>query len=68
MQRSRAGRLFQVEAAETQVKSLETQLEGAPFNLENTSVYAPANGHVTSPALREGSMVVAMPFTQAMAG
>lgn len=29
--------------------------------------YAPTDGHVASLALREGSIVVAMPFTQAMA-
>ena len=67
LQQSRAGSLFEVEAAETQVKSLEAQLDGAQFNLENTSVYAPADGHVTALALREGSILMAAPFTQAMA-
>ena len=67
LQQSRAGSLFEVEAAETQVKSLEAQLDGAQFNLENTSVYASTDGHVTSLALREGSMLMAAPFTQAMA-
>ncbi len=67
LQSERAGSLFEVEAAETQVESLEAQLDAAMFNLENTSVYAPADGHVTSLALREGSVLMAAPFTQAMA-
>ncbi len=67
LQSERAGSLFEMEAAETQVESLEAQLDAAQFNLENTSVYAPADGHVTSLALREGSMLMAAPFTQAMA-
>jgi multidrug resistance efflux pump len=67
LQRERAGSIFEVEAAETQVESLEAQLDAAQFNLENTSVYAPTDGHVTSLALREGSMLMAAPLTQAMA-
>jgi len=67
LQRERAGSLFEVEAAETQVASLEAQLAAAQFNLDNTSVYAPSKGHVTSLALREGSMLMAGPLTQAMA-
>lgn len=67
LQRERAGSIYEVEAAETQVKSLEAQLDAALFNLENTDVLAPADGHVTSLALREGSMVVSLPLAQAMA-
>ena len=67
LQRERAGSIYEVEAAETQVKSLEAQLDAAVFNLENTRVLAPTDGHVTSLALREGSMVVALPLSQAMA-
>ena len=67
LQRSRAGSIYEVEAAETQVKSLEAQLDSASFNLENTEVRAPADGHVTALTLREGSMVVAAPLAQAMA-
>ena len=51
LQRERAGSIYEVEAAETQVKSLEAQLDGALFNLENAEVRAPADGHVTSLAL-----------------
>ncbi len=64
---SQAGSRYELEAAETQVESLEAQLDGAQFNLDNTSVYAPTDGHVTALGLREGSMLMGAPFTQAMA-
>lgn len=63
----RAGSTYEVEAAETQVDSLKAQLDAAEFNLENTEVRAPADGHVTTLALREGSMLMSAPLTQAMA-
>ena len=66
LQRESAGSLYEVEAAEAQVKSLEAQLDAALFNLENTEVRAPADGHVTALALREGSLLVAAPLAQAM--
>jgi len=66
LQRERAGSIYEVEAAETQVKSLEAQLDSALFNLENTEVRAPADGHVAALALRKGSMLMAAPLTQAM--
>ena len=62
----RAGSVFEVEAAETQVESLRAQLDNANFNLDSTEVRAPADGHVTNLALREGSMLMAAPLTQAM--
>jgi len=67
LQLGRAGSIYEVEAAETQVKSLEAQLDAALFNLENTEVRAPTDGHVTALSLREGSMLMAAPPTQAMA-
>lgn len=63
----RAGSVFEVEAAETQVESLRAQLDAAEFNLESTEVLAPVDGHVTNLALRPGSMLMAAPFTVAMA-
>ena len=63
----RAGSVFEVEAAETQVESLKAQLDAAEFNLESTVVRAPVDGHVTNLALRPGSMLMAAPFTVAMA-
>jgi len=63
----RAGSTFEVEAAETQVESLRAQLDSAEFNLDSTEVRAPVDGHVTNLALRPGSMLMAAPFTMAMA-
>lgn len=63
----RAGSVFEVEAAETQVESLKAQLDNAEFNLDSTEVLAPVDGHVTNLALRPGSMLMAAPFTAAMA-
>lgn len=63
----RAGSAYEVEAAETQVDSLKAQLDAAEFNLESTEVRAPVDGHVTNLALRPGSMLMAGPFTVAMA-
>ena len=62
----RAGSVFEVEAAETQVESLKAQLDNANFNLDSTEVLAPVDGHVTNLALRPGSMLMAAPLTQAM--
>lgn len=67
LQERRAGSVYEVEAAETQVESLLAQLDAAKFNLESTEVRAPADGHVTNLALREGSMLMSAPLTQAMA-
>ncbi len=67
LQKSQAGSRYELEAAETQVENLVAQLAAAQFNLVNASVYAPTDGHVTSLALREGTILMAAPFTQAMA-
>jgi len=63
----RAGSVYEVEAAETQVDSLKAQLDAAEFNLESTEVRAPVDGHVTNLALRPGTMLMSAPLTQAMA-
>jgi len=67
LQERRAGSIYEVEAAQTQVESLRAQLDAAEFNLESTEVRAPASGHVTNLALRPGSMLMSAPFIQAMA-
>jgi multidrug resistance efflux pump len=67
LQESQAGSRYEQEAAKTQVESLEAQLAAAQFNLDNSSVYAPTDGHVTALALREGTVLMAAPLTQAMA-
>lgn len=67
LQQQRAGSAYEDEAAQTQVESLRAQLDAAEFNFESTIVRAPTSGHVTNLALREGSMLMAAPFTVAMA-
>ena len=62
-----AGSVYDVEQFTGQVEQLEAQLTGARWNLEETTVRAPADGVVTSVALREGARVVNFPFAPAMA-
>lgn len=62
-----AGSVYDVEQFTGQVEQLEAQLKGARWNLEETTVRAPADGLVTSVALREGARVVNFPFAPAMA-
>ena len=62
-----AGPVYDVEQFTGQVEQLEAQLDGARWNLEETTVRAPADGFVTSVSLREGARVVNLPAVQAMA-
>ena len=62
-----AGSQYDVEQYTSQIEQLEAQLRNAEFNLEQTTVRAPADGYVTNVALRPGARVVNMPFVQAMA-
>lgn len=62
-----AGSVYDVEQFTGQVDQLEGQLLGARYNLEETTVLAPADGFVTNVALRPGARVVSFPFVQAMA-
>ena len=66
LQQQNAGSVFAVEAAEAQVESLKAQLDAAEFNLESTEVRAPADGHVTNLALREGTRVATAAVSAAM--
>src|SRR5262245_28279224 len=50
-----AGRAFDVESRQANVDQLKGQLKGAQWNLEKTTVRAPANGYVTNLALRKGA-------------
>jgi multidrug resistance efflux pump len=45
-------------------RSLEAELANAKFNLDQCTVYAPADGFVTAWTVREGTMAVPMPFSQ----
>lgn len=61
-----AGTRFQVEQSEAQVARLTAELRAAEWNLEQTTVRAPADGFVTYLALRPGQRVLSMPFQPAM--
>jgi multidrug resistance efflux pump len=62
-----AGRVFDVEQREAEVKQLRAQLTGARWNLEKTVVRAPADGFVTNVALRKGARVASLPLSPVMA-
>ena len=54
---TRAGRAFDVQQRESEVDQLKAQLDGAKWNLDKTTVRAPADGYVTNLALRKGARV-----------
>ncbi len=62
-----AGSVYDVQQFTGHVEQFEAQLIGAQYDLESTTVRAPADGFVTSVSLREGARVVSFPLTQAMA-
>ena len=55
--RNDSGRAFDVQQREAEVDQLKAQLEGAKWNLDKTTVRAPADGYVTNLALRKGARV-----------
>lgn len=54
-----AGRQNDVEQRQSEVDQFKAQLEGAKWNLDKTTVRAPADGYVTNLALRKGARVTA---------
>lgn len=48
---------FNVQQRQSEVDQLKAQVEGARWNLDNTTVRAPADGYVTNLALRKGARV-----------
>jgi RND family efflux transporter MFP subunit len=52
-----AGRGFDVQQRQADVDQLQAQLDGAKWNLDKTTVVAPADGYVTNLALRKGARV-----------
>jgi len=52
----KAGTLFELEARESKVAALNAQLLKANFDLENTIVYAPADGHLIQNRITVGTM------------
>ncbi len=61
LQRTEAGRAFDVEQRQSEVDQLKAQLDGAKYNLDQTTVRAPADGYVTNLALRKGARVTSSP-------
>src|SRR3954470_8809173 len=59
LQRRDTGRAFDVQQRESEVEQLKAQLDGAKWNLDKTTVWAPADGYVTNLALRKGARVTA---------
>jgi multidrug resistance efflux pump len=62
-----AGRQFDVEQRQAEVKQFTAQLESAKWNLDKTVVRAPADGYVTNLALRKGARVTPLPLSPVMA-
>jgi RND family efflux transporter MFP subunit len=67
LQHGPAGRAFDVEERQANVDQLKGQLSGAQWNLDKTTVRAPADGYVTNLALRKGARVANLPLTPVMA-
>ncbi len=67
LQSAGTGRAFDVEQRQAEVDQIKAQLAGAKWNLEKTTVRAPAEGYVTNLALRKGARVANLPLAPAMA-
>ena len=65
-QASVAGARAQVATAKAQVDLSRADLANAQWNLDQTSVYAPASGYAINVQLRPGSFVTAFPVAPAM--
>jgi multidrug resistance efflux pump len=65
--RSSDDELSDVAQIRASIAQVEAQLDGARWNLNETTVLAPANGTVVNLQLREGSAVAAFPISPAMA-
>ncbi len=62
-----SGRAFDVQQRQSEVDQLKAQLDGAKWNLDKTTVRAPADGYVTNVALRKGARVANLPLSPVMA-
>jgi multidrug resistance efflux pump len=58
---------FDVQQRRSEVEQLRAQVEAAKWNLDKTTVRAPADGYVTNLALRKGARVTALPLAPVMA-
>lgn len=62
-----SGRGFDVEQRQSEVDQLKGQLEAAQWNLDKTTVRAPADGYATNVALRQGARVANLPLAPVIA-
>jgi RND family efflux transporter MFP subunit len=62
-----AGRAFDVQQRQSEADQLRAQMDGAKWNLDKTTVRAPADGYVTNVALRKGARVANLPLSPVMA-
>jgi multidrug resistance efflux pump len=67
LQSTGTGRTFDVEQRQAEVDQLKGQVENARWNLDKTTVRAPADGYVTNVALRKGARVANLPLSPVMA-
>lgn len=67
LMRKGVGRKADVDRTRSQMQSTQAQLDNAMYDLEQTTVRAPTDGHVTNvEALRPGARVVTAPLAQTM--
>lgn len=57
---------FNVQQRQAEVEQLRAQVDAARWNLDKTTVRAPADGYVTNVALRVGARVAALPLAPVM--
>jgi multidrug resistance efflux pump len=57
LERTQAGRAFDVQQRDAEVKRLRAELERAKWDLDKTTVRAPADGYVTNLGLQKGARV-----------
>lgn len=68
LMRKKLGRQVDLDRSRAKMESTRAQLDGAKYNLEQTTVRAPGDGVMTNvEALRPGARVVAAPVRQSMA-
>jgi len=61
LQTKGVGRQNDIEQHQSSIEQLTAQIEGAQWNLDKTTVRAPADGYVTHLALRKGARVTTAP-------
>ncbi|WP_331371450.1 HlyD family secretion protein [Sinorhizobium chiapasense] len=67
LQTTGAGPAFDVQQRQAEVDNLRAQITNARWDLDKTTVRAPADGYVTNLALRKGARVSNLPLSPVMA-